>query len=397
MKSAGYSQQQQPYASLPAAASRMIAIAAGGTGGHRYIGQAIGEAYQKHNPNINILFLSSREDVPLPLSQIQNWQYATVASSPMTGQQLGGKLRSSGNLVRGLWHARHLLKKQNVALAIGCGSYASAAVILAAKSLGLPTVIHEANDIPGRANRLLARFVDRILVGWPDMHHSLPQTPLEVGTPIRSDLLELASQCVKQPVDRGSLQLLVLGGSQGSRFLNQEAPEIVNALKKHGLNFRVFHQCGNQPGAAVLAAYQHYGIEALVEPFFNDLGTLYQNSDFAISCSGATSLEELAAFGIPCVLVPLRNAADDHQSANARAFAKATATQWMMEKNWDRTQLSEHIAALLKNQQLWQAQSDRMRAWWHRDAGKKIAEHCEALLNQRSMRTAHSIIPQFRK
>ena len=392
---------QQSDTSAQQAASPVIAIAAGGTGGHRYIGQAIGEAYQSYIPESKILFLSSREDVPLPLSQIPHWHYATVASSPMTGQRFTGKLRSSGNLVRGLWHARQLLKRLNASLAIGCGSYASASVILAAKSLGLPTVIHEANVIPGRANRLLGRFVDSILAGWPQTDIELLDNTVEVGTPVRSDLLKLINQHKKRGILRknpGSPpQLIVLGGSQGSRFLNRHIPELAGNLKAQGLDLRVVHQCGNRFREAVLNAYKNHGVEAVVEPFFNDLGSLYQSADFAISSAGATSLEELSAFSIPCYLIPLRNAADDHQTANARVFSRLTATEWMSERKWDQVYLSDYIASLLQDPQKWQAQSERVHQWWHQDAGIRIAKHCHALLQNNSLHSVHPSSPQLPK
>lgn len=356
----------------PDAPPPAIAIAAGSTGGHRHIGQAIGEAYQIARPEGRVLYISSTRDSRLQLDPVPGWRYEQISSSPFTGQRIAGKISAVRTLAASIFSARRLLASQPLEMVVGCGSFASVAVVLAARTLGIPTVIHEANRVPGRANRLVMPVVDRILLGLePDTDVWAPPRHLVVGNPIRRTLAEAANSPAIPYGERR--ELLVLGGSQGSAFLNARAPSLLKAISTHGDKPRIWHQAGEHPIDVIRRDYERLGINAVVRPFLDRLDHRYANARLAITTAGAVTLEELAAFGLPALLVPLRNAADDHQSHNARYVARLTGTPWCVETAWDETSIVPQLEALLRDETRWRKVAGAMKGLWQPDAADAIA------------------------
>ncbi len=371
----------------PDAPPSAIAIAAGSTGGHRHIGQAIGEAYQNACPEARVLYISSTQDSRLQLDPVPGWRYERISSSPFTGQKAAGKLRALRTLAGSIICARRLLAAQPVTMVIGCGSFASVAVVLAARTLGLPTAVHEANRVPGRANRLVMPLVDRILLGVePDADVWNPPGHLVVGNPIRRALADAAGSPAIPYDERRDL--LVLGGSQGSAFLNARAPLLMKAISGNGRNLRIWHQAGEHPVDVIRRDYDRLGLKAVVEPFIDRLDHRYANARLAVATAGAVTLEELAAFGLPALLVPLRNAADDHQSYNARYVAQITQTPWCAETDWDEIAIARQLDALLCDETRWQTVASAMKGLWRPDAADAIVASCRGSIRYSNQGTA---------
>ncbi|MEO8606134.1 MAG: UDP-N-acetylglucosamine--N-acetylmuramyl-(pentapeptide) pyrophosphoryl-undecaprenol N-acetylglucosamine transferase, partial [bacterium] len=223
---------------------------------------------------------------------------------------------------------------------IGSGGYVSAAPLLAARRLGLATAIIEPNVAPGLTNRLLGRLVDRIYLGSAAARARFaPARTLVTGVPIRPGL-----PGSRGPRMNGPIRALVTGGSGGSAFLNRAAPALLAALRDRLGALDVHHQSGSGDAAAIAEAYRQAGLAARVEPFIADMAAAYAWADVAVAAAGAVTLAELAAVSLPALVVPLSTAADDHQTANARAFAAAAHGQWTSERDWDVDALSGWLA-----------------------------------------------------
>jgi len=179
----------------------------------------------------------------------------------------------------------------------------------------------------------------------------------------------------------GARRLLVTGGSLGSEFLNRAVPELVGRLRDLGLALEVRHQTGHRDAPAVARAYADAGIAASVTPYIDDMPGAYAWADFAITCAGAITLAELAAAGLPALLVPYAPASEDHQRPNAQAFADATGVWWVSEDAWRATTLAERLALLLTDETAWRALSARLRALAPFDAAARVVAECEALLH----------------
>ena len=201
--------------------------------------------------------------------------------------------------------------------------------MLAAVSLGLPTVIHEQNAVLGRANRLLAPRVRRIATAFPATAGLRPADrgrTVRTGNPVRPAVLALARAKYKAPQRGGPIELLILGGSQGARIMSEAVPPALAALPTRLREMlRVSHQARPEDLPTAEAIYRKNRIQAELQSFFSDVPQRLARAHLAICRAGASTAAELAAIGRPAVLIPYPYATDNHQTANARAFAEAGA------------------------------------------------------------------------
>jgi UDP-N-acetylglucosamine--N-acetylmuramyl-(pentapeptide) pyrophosphoryl-undecaprenol N-acetylglucosamine transferase len=264
------------------------------------------------------------------------------------------------------------------ALAIGVGGFVSFGGMWAARSLGLRTAIHEANVAPGLANRRLSRHVDRVFLGWEQARHALhTDAAVVTGNPV-VDPPQAPAPPDGGPTDRR--RILVTGGSSGSAFLNREAPELLGRVQQRGPALTVTHQAGQVPLEPIMEGYRRAGIDATVAAYIDDMPAQYGCSDFAITCAGAITLAEMAARGLPCLIVPLSTASEDHQSANARAFADASGLPSVQEQAWR----PDELAATLARQIGDDASLDAMRRGAAKvarpDAADRVVQECEQMM-----------------
>jgi UDP-N-acetylglucosamine--N-acetylmuramyl-(pentapeptide) pyrophosphoryl-undecaprenol N-acetylglucosamine transferase len=366
-------------------APRRLTIAAGGTGGHITAGLAIAEAYQEAFADVSVCFIGTACGLESRLVPSAGYPLEIVTGTPVAGESLLGKTRAVWNMAAGAAQARRVLIRRRSKLVIGFGGYASAGVLLAARSMGLRVAIQEANVVPGMANRLLGRLADRTYVGFGDARSAMRGGTVRVtGNPIRSEISEIAA---RKPARRDSWdapsRVIVLGGSLGSRFLNREAPALLDRVAGLGVALEVRHQTGESDPAPVARVYRNAGISASVESFISDIAATYQWADFAITSAGALTLAELSASGIPALLIPLKGSARDHQVANAKSFAASTGGWWVSEDAWDSGPLAERIASLLRGVEEWESASKRVREFATPDAARALVADCEELMSGR--------------
>jgi UDP-N-acetylglucosamine--N-acetylmuramyl-(pentapeptide) pyrophosphoryl-undecaprenol N-acetylglucosamine transferase len=366
-------------------APRRIAIAAGGTGGHITAGLAIAEAYQKAFADVSVCFIGTACGLESRLVPSANHPLEIVTGTPVAGESLLGKTWAVWNMAAGAAQARQVLLRLRSKLVIGFGGYASAGVLLAARSMGLRVAIQESNIVPGMANRLLSRLADRTYLGFDAARRSIHGGKVRVtGNPIRSEISEVAARrSPRRDSWDGPSRVIVLGGSLGSRFLNREAPVLLNRIARLGVALEVRHQTGESDSATVTQAYRNAGIPASVDSFISDIADTYQWADFAITSAGALTLAELAASGIPALLIPLKGSAGDHQIANAKSFAASTGGWWVSEGAWDSSVLAERIASLLRGVEEWESASKRVREFATPDAARVLVADCEELMSGR--------------
>ena len=347
---------------------------------------AVAEAYRAAVPDVDVLFLGTPTGTESRLVPAHGYRLATVTAAPFFGVGPVGRLRSITALAAGAVQARRVLRAEGIELILGLGNFAAAGAVLGARILGLRTVIHEANAVAGVANRLLGRLVDRVLLGFADAAPAFrPGTTLLTGTPVRAALCALAAS--REARAPGAIRVLVLGGSQGSPFLNARVPELAGRVARRGLALEVWHQTGRGDPDPVRAAYQRKAVSARVVSSFDDVTDAYRWADVAIACAGAVTLAELAVVALPALLVPLATAALDHQRANARAFAAATGTWWTTEDAWDGTAVEERLAALVASRDERRTAGARIAAAARPEAAADVVVACEFLLRSGARRS----------
>ena len=259
--------------------------------------------------------------------------------------------------------------------------------MLAARSLGVPTAIHECNAVAGLANKMLGRFVDRVYLGFEAAAEQFEAgRALVTGNPVRPDVGALAARPHHPPSPGQPSRILVTGGSQGSPFLNRHVPALLSRIAAGGLTLEVLHQSGQTDCEGVREAYRNAGLKASVTPFVDDMAEAYRWADFAIACSGAATLAEVAIVGLPVLLVPLSTAAKNHQVSNAAAFASVTGSCWLREDQWGLDALVGKIAGLFRHQAAWREASEGVRRFAKPDANRMLVADCEVIIKARRAR-----------
>jgi UDP-N-acetylglucosamine--N-acetylmuramyl-(pentapeptide) pyrophosphoryl-undecaprenol N-acetylglucosamine transferase len=364
---------------------RCIAIAGGGTAGHIYPALAIADTYKQFSGVVELLFIGTPQGLESRLVPQYGYRLVLVQGGPLFGVNIPGKLRSMQRLCVGMIQARQVLKAHDVKLVIGVGGYASAGALLAARSLGLGTAIFEANTVPGLANKLLGRVVDRVYLGFAVAGRAFPEgRKLVTGHPVRSPVITVSGEERRAPHNAGRpVHILVTGGSLGAPFLNQHVPDLLKQVADHGLAIEVRHQLGEFDPEPIRAAYARAGIPASLVSYIADMADAYRWADFAIARAGAGTIAELALSGLPTLLVPLPHAPGNHQVTNTIAFAEVGGGLWIHEREWQVPALAVSIASLLSNVEAWTTASTGVRRLATLDAAHKLVTDCEALMDGR--------------
>ena len=300
----------------------LIVLAAGGTGAHLFPAESLAAELLGRGFKLALVTDARGRPFALPGGPVDTHR---IAGGGLAGQSPWAQAKAALGLGLGAAQAFGLLGRLAPSAVVGFGGYASFPTVLAAILRGLPTAIHEQNAVLGRANRLLARRVRRIATSFAATR-GLPQATearvVRAGMPVRPQVAALAGKPYQAPTAGNPVSLLILGGSQGARIFADVVPAAVartpEDLRRH---LRIAQQCRPEDLERTREAYANMNVAAELAPFFADAPERMAAAHLVIARAGASTVAELAALGRPAFLVPYRYAADDHQSANARALA----------------------------------------------------------------------------
>lgn len=315
---------------------RPVVILAGGTGGHIFPGIAVARAL--HARGVPVLWLGSADGMETRLVPASGIAIETIRVRAVRGKGLLRLLASPWVIARAVLQALAILRKHRPRAVISFGGFAAGPGGIAAWLLKTPLLVHEQNRAPGITNRILVRIARQVLCGFPD---SFPGRQSQwLGNPVRAQLTALPEPADRMREHDDALHLLVLGGSQGARALNQTLP-IVMARLGTAVPYQVRHQCGANQRDATRANYERMQVRASIEPFIEDMAAAYAWADLVICRAGALTLAELCAVGVASVLVPYPHAVDDHQTRNAEFLSEQSAAVLLPES----PDLARHLAA----------------------------------------------------
>ena len=350
-------------------------IAAGGTGGHLFPGLAVGEVLVARGHEV-MLLISEKEIDATATQGRDEFRIEKLAGIGMPKLFSPAILGFAWRFWKGLRRCKALFREWRPDAVLGMGGFTSTAPILAGRSRKMPVFVHESNAIPGRANRLNARYVTKVLLGFSECARHFPNAASEVtGTPLRSALtrrVDKTAALAAFGLKPGRTTLLVMGGSQGAHGINSAVGNAAARLK--AVAWQVIHLAGAQDEQAMHATYQREGVPAAVAAFHHRMEEAYGAADLAIARSGAASLAELSHFGLPAILIPYPFAADDHQTANARIFENAGAGLLVKESDATPEVLSEKISALIGSRDRLAEMSRQSRKLAPDNAAERVAD-----------------------
>jgi UDP-N-acetylglucosamine--N-acetylmuramyl-(pentapeptide) pyrophosphoryl-undecaprenol N-acetylglucosamine transferase len=323
--------------------SRRVLVMAGGTGGHVFPALAVAGALRARG--IEVVWMGTRLGLEARVVPEAGIEVEWIAIRGVRGKTLKARLTAPVDVSVAIFQALRVMLRVRPAVVLGMGGYAAGPGGIAAFLTRRPLVIHEQNAIAGTTNRILANFADRVLAAFPGAFpDSVPATV--VGNPVRAAIASLPPPDERLAERAGQARLLVLGGSQGALSLNEAVPEALARLPEP-LRPVVRHQAGRNTLDNATAAYARAGVAAEVCEFIEDMAEAYGWADLAICRAGALTVSELAAAGLPSVLIPLPAAVDDHQTLNGGYLVAAGAAVLLPEKQLGPDRLARVLAGLL--------------------------------------------------
>ncbi|OIO73867.1 MAG: undecaprenyldiphospho-muramoylpentapeptide beta-N-acetylglucosaminyltransferase [Zetaproteobacteria bacterium CG1_02_53_45] len=360
----------------------LLCIAGGGTGGHVMPALALADAARERWPALQVSFIGAERGLEAELLPKRGEQVLLLAMHGVKGAGLLQRLRVlCWELPKAVLTIRRAWEHQRPDLLVGVGGYASISGVAAALISHVPVILYEQNAMPGLVNRTLARFCKSIMLGFAEAaaHLSGGTRMSATGNIVRQVIVDTRWQAHTPP------RLLVLGGSQGARVLNQSVPLACELLTREGRKFVVTHVAGKDSAATTAAAeiYERAGIQAEILAFCDDMPGFYGSGDLMVARSGAMTVSEAAVCGMPSLFVPLPHAADDHQRFNAESLANAGGAVVLEQKEMNVENLAAAIDKHLFDAKRLTAMHAAALAWAPFDASEKqldvLAEFLPAL------------------
>ena len=344
-----------------------VMIFAGGTGGHIFPGLAVAAALRARD--VPVVWLGADGGMETRLVPQHGIAIETIAISGLRGKGIGPLLRAPLRVLSAIRAAARVLRKHRPRAVISFGGFAAGPGGIAAALAGIPLLVHEQNRAPGMTNRVLVKFARSVLTGFPD---AFPGKEIVVGNPVRSVISDIATPRQRFENRSGALRLLVLGGSQGARALNESLPQALRQLQ--GVAIEVRHQCGEKMREDAEIAYAAAGIDASVEPFIADMAAAYAWADVVVCRAGALTLAEICAAGIASVLIPLPTAVDDHQTKNGLFLVERGAAVLLKQDATLAERLATTLRELADDPAKRLAMADAARSLAKPDAADRVAD-----------------------
>ncbi len=368
--------------------SRNIVIACGGTGGHLFPGLAVAEELQRRGHRV-LIIKSEKPIDEIATRDRTEFQYATLPAIGFPGfsPKLPGFFLK---LWSGYRQCRKIYGQFTPDIVLGMGGFTSAVPLYCGRKAKAGTLVHESNAVPGKANRLNAVFSDVVMLGYADCSRHFPKSRTMVtGTPVRAALKNPpGKQDARRELglDVGYPVLLIMGGSQGAQGINHALADYVLSDQFPVKRWQVLHLAGAGNAGELARRYEERGVRGKALEFCDRMDLALAAADTIVSRSGASSLAEIAFFGLPSLLIPYPYATDDHQTRNAEIPADRGASFILEECDADPGTVGRLLSPLLSNDDQRRKMSEAAREMSPAEAEEAIADEVEALIEKRQKR-----------
>uniref|UniRef100_B0T830 UDP-N-acetylglucosamine--N-acetylmuramyl-(pentapeptide) pyrophosphoryl-undecaprenol N-acetylglucosamine transferase n=1 Tax=Caulobacter sp. (strain K31) TaxID=366602 RepID=B0T830_CAUSK len=353
--------------------SKLVVVAAGGTGGHLFPAQALAEVLKDRGWRV---VLATDERGALFADKFPAEERLALSAATAKAGDPIGMVKAGFAVAQGVLQAKAAFKRLDPAVVVGFGGYPALPALLAALSEGRPTVIHEQNAVLGRVNRFLASRATEVACAFPTLEKATPKVKARahvVGNPVRPEIRALYDVPYLPP--EVQLRVLVTGGSQGARLLSELVPEAIAKLPEEMRGrLKVQQQSRAESMESARKIYRNAMVDCEVAPFFRDMAGRLRQAHLVVGRAGASTCCELAVAGRPSILVPLKIAADDHQRFNARQLEEAGGAAVCLEDELTVDAMAGALNALLKDPERLARMAEGARKVATPDAAEKLAD-----------------------
>ena len=355
-----------------------VLIAAGGTGGHIYPGIAVAQEIIRRDPSSTVRFVGTERGLETKLVPQAGFELSLIDSAGLKNVGVAAQMRGLAMLPKSLLSAWLLIRNFRPDVVVVAGGYVSGPVVLTATMLKRPTMVMESNALPGWTNRVLARFVDRAAVSFEQAVPYFRGKAVVTGNPVRREFFEIPAK----RRDANRFSLLVFGGSQGARAINEVMMGALAELKGSPVPLRIKHQTGVADLERVKAAYQDAGWNSEtseVTAYIDNMMRDFADADLVVCRAGATTTAELIAAGKASIMIPFPFATDDHQRKNAEALRDAGAAQMILQEQLNSSRLASEIRELAAEPARIDAMETASKQLAHGDAAAAAVDMMEEL------------------
>ena len=373
-----------------------VVFTCGGTGGHINPAIAIANIWKERYPDTKFLFVGGGDELEQELVPKAGYELVCV---PAYGIRRSKDFQSIKRNVKAVWltvsgiqKCRKIFKEFKPDIVVGTGGYASFQALAAAKSMGIPTCVHESNAMPGMTTKMASKFVDKALVCFPESvkHYKDPSRVEVVGMPVRREFIYTEKEQARKELGLDERPVVMSAfGSQGAMVMNQTMAELFRLEKEAGFPYQHIHAVGSFGWEWMPKLVAEKGIDLVTDTaitmkeYLYNMPTVMAASDVVISRAGASTCNEIAASGTPCVLIPSPNVTDNHQEKNARALEKPGGAVVILEKDCSAQKIFDEIKAIVDDPKKGQAMQKALHSIVVPDSAERVCAIMEALIKGR--------------
>ena len=371
-----------------------VVFTCGGTGGHINPAIAVANIWKEQNPDSNILFVGAEDRMEEELVPKAGYKLHTIPAMGMSREfsfkGLKRNVQAVGCVLKSVGNCKKILREFGADVVVGTGGYASFPALMAASLMGIPICVHEANAMPGLTTRMIANRADRVLTCFPEskQYYRNPEKVETVGMPVRKEFIFTKREEARKELKLDNRPLIVSAfGSQGARAMNQVILELFRLEKEADYPFQHIHATGSYGWEWMPREIEKMGIDEgrgiTVMEYIYNMPTMMAAADVIISRAGASSCNEIAAAGTPCILIPSPNVTNNHQEKNARALSDNGAAVLVLEKDCTAEGLMAEITALVKDENRSKQMQKALQKMCVVDSAQRLCDIIKELLSRK--------------
>ena len=372
-----------------------VIFTCGGTGGHIMPAVAVANIWKERHPDSKILFIGGKGGMEEELVPKAGYEQILLSADGLArGKNLKAikqNIKVLGKVARGIKTCKQIIRDFKPDVIVGTGGYASFPALMAGSMMGVPTCVHESNALPGLTTRMIAKRADRVLVCFPEsaQYYKDPKKVEIVGMPVRREFIYTEKEAARKELGIDERPLIVTAfGSQGAKAMNEVTGQLFRLEQNAGFPFRHIHAVGSYGWEWMPGYVRDQGVDLdstnaiTMQQYIYNMPTVMAAADIFISRAGASSCNEIAASGTPCILIPSPNVTDNHQEKNARALDKEGAAVVVLEKDCTAQVLMEEIQKLLQDRERYEGMSQALQRMVVPDSAERLCTIMEQLAAQ---------------